>query len=321
MILRGKSERIAGAGVTPPAADRRRSVGRRTGVAAAVGIAAAVTIAAMSTSAASAAGATARTNTPDSSARTGTQSAASPWKLKWQTNFSESAALGTFSGCNNDAGTAAAYCSGLPAALQSQWWAYPYPWPDTATEENLPLGGYYDPSETVWISGGQMHIRMFRTTQWIHSAALVPKAAIGMLYGKYVERFSVSADPSAGYKSAHLLWPSGNALVDSEVDFPEGNWNSTICAFVHSPAESNVDQFCPATTWTTWHTSEIDWTPSSLTFYLDGKKLGSVTGQWVPDEPMSWILQNESALLGPEAPENSSAQLNISSVAVYSYQG
>jgi hypothetical protein len=245
----------------------------------------------------------------------------SPWTLKWQTNFSESAKLGSFSGCNNNDGTPAAYCSGLPAALQSQWWAYPYPWPDTATEEGLPLGGYYDPSETVWISGGQMHIRMFRTTQWIHSAAVVPKAAIGMLYGKYVERFSVSPDPSPGYKSAHLLWPSGSALVDSELDFPEGNWNSTICAYVHSPAESSVFNFCPAVTWTAWHTSEIDWTPNSLTFYLDCNEIGSVTGQWVPDEPMSWTLQNESALLGAEAPENSSAQINISSVAVYSYQG
>jgi Glycosyl hydrolases family 16 len=243
----------------------------------------------------------------------------SPWKLKWQTNFSESAALGSFSGCNG--GTPTAVCTGLPADLQSQWWAYPYPWPDTATEEHMALGGYYDPSQTIWISGGQMHIRMFRTTQWIHSAAVVPKAAMGMLYGKYVERFSVSADPSPGYKSAHLLWPSGNALVDSEVDFPEGNWNSTICAYVHSPSESSVFYFCPGASWTTWHTSEILWAPNSLTFYLDGKKIGSVTGKWVPDEPMSWILQNESALYGAEAPENSSAQMNISSVAVYSYQG
>jgi len=325
MIFRGSSKRITQAGVTPPAVGRRRSTGRRTGVAAAAGIVAVVTIGAMSLSTASAAGATSRTNTRDSSAGTGThsgRSSTSEWKLKWQTNFSESAPLGSFSGCNNNDGTPAALCTGLPVGLQSQWWAYPYPWPDTATETHLPLGGYYDPSETVWISGGQMHIRMFRTTQWIHSAAVVPKAAIGMLYGKYVEWFSVSADPSPGYKSAHLLWPTDNALPGSEVDFPEGNWNSNICAYVHSPSESSVPSFCPAaTTWTTWHTSVIDWTPDSLTFYMDGKETGSVTGKWVPDEPMSWILQNESALLGAEAPENSSAQINISSVAVYSYQG
>jgi hypothetical protein len=29
-----------------------------------------------------------------------------------------------------------------------------------------------------------MHIRMYRTTGSIHSAAVLPKAAIGMVYGK-----------------------------------------------------------------------------------------------------------------------------------------
>src|ERR1700722_11503441 len=81
------------------------------------------------------------------------QPSASTWALKWQANFSTPAKLGSFSGCDNNDGLPTAYCSGLPTALQSQWWAYPYPWPDTATEENMPLGGYYDPSETVWISG------------------------------------------------------------------------------------------------------------------------------------------------------------------------
>jgi hypothetical protein len=248
----------------------------------------------------------------------GTNSSTGPWHLKWRANFSESAKLGTFSGCND--GTPTALCTGLPTALQSQWWAYPYPWPDTATEEKLPLGGYYDPGQTVWISGGEMHIRMFRTTQWIRSAAVLPKAAMGMLYGKYEERFSVSAGASSGYKSADLLWPADNALPGSEVDFPEGNWDSTFCAYVHSPSESGQLNFCPAATWTQWHTSEIVWAPNSLTLYLDGNVIGSVTGKWVPDEPMSWVLQNESALVGAEAPENSSAQINISNISVYSYQ-
>jgi hypothetical protein len=70
MIFRGESKRIAESGVTPPAAGRPQLAGRRTAVAAAVGITAFVTIGAMSLSAASVAGATARTNTRDSSAGT-----------------------------------------------------------------------------------------------------------------------------------------------------------------------------------------------------------------------------------------------------------
>ena len=242
------------------------------------------------------------------------------WKLKWRANFSESANLGSFSGCNNYAGTVHAYCSGLPAGLRSQWWAYPYPWPDTATEKHMRLGGYYDPSHTVWISGNQMHIRMFRVTSWIHVAAVLPKAAIGMVYGKYVERFRVTPGSSPGYKSAHLLWPTTAPLGD-EVDFPEGPWSSSFCVFVHSVHEATQRNFCPGLRWTSWHTSEIEWTPDSLKFYLDGREIGAVTGMWVPHQPMAWIIQNESALGGGQALDHSSAQINISRVAVYSYQG
>ncbi len=256
---------------------------------------------------------------PSRSAQSAT--AAGIWKLKWQANFSESAELGSFSGCNNNDRLPDAYCSGLPADLESQWWAYPSPWPDSATEVHKPLGGYYDPSQTVWISGGQMHIRMFRATGSIHSAAVLPKAAIGMVYGKYLETFNVSSDSSPGYRSAHMLWPTNNTPLGAEVDFPEGEWDSVFCVHVHSRLVAGVRNFCPNIGWTGWLTTEIDWTPQSLKFYLDGKLIGSLTGKWAPDTPMSWVLQNESALYGPEAPENSSAQLNISHLAVYSYQG
>ena len=241
------------------------------------------------------------------------------WTLKWSTNFPTSVRLGQFSGCDHNANGSDHYCSNLPASVRSQWWAYPYPWPDTATQRNYPLGGYYDPAHTVWISRGQMHIRIFRTTSWIHSAAVVPKEADGVKYGKFIETFSVS-QAAPGYKAAHLLWPAeGNQ--NYEVDFPENSLDSGICAYAHSIYQADQAAFCPDAGWTGWHTSEIQWAPGSLTFYLDGKQIGHVTGNWVPDENMAWIMQNESALIGPSAPPDSSAQINISHVAVYSYTG
>ena len=246
------------------------------------------------------------------------------WQLKWQTDFPESAPLGSFSGCDNYDRTPAAFCSGLPASLKSQWWAYPTGWPDTATEGHLRLGGYYDPARTISISDGQMHIRMFRGADPIHSATVVPKAGIGLMYGKYVERFRVS-DPesSTGYKSSHLLWPTTEPLT-YEVDYPEGDWDSGFCVHVHSVSEGNATKnVCPATgaTFATWTTTEVEWWPGNLAFYLNGTELYHLTGKWVPDQPMSWIIQNETALNGEIAPENSSAQLNISYVAVYTYAG
>jgi hypothetical protein len=252
------------------------------------------------------------------------QAAGSPlWQLKWQTDFPVDAPLGDFSGCDNYDRTPAAYCSGLPTALQSQWWAYPNGWPDSATEVHMKLGGYYDPSHTISITGGQMHIRLFRGIGAIHSAAAVPKAAIGLMYGKYVERFRVS-DPesSTGYKSSHLLWPT-NEPLKYEVDYPEGEWDSGFCVHVHSVSQGNdTKNVCPSgTSFATWNTTEIEWWPGNLAFYLNGTEVYHLTGKWVPDEPMSWIIQNETALNGEIAPENSSAQLNISYVAVYTYAG
>ena len=245
------------------------------------------------------------------------------WHLKWQTDFPVAAPLGSFSDCNNNDRMPTAYCGGLPASLRSQWWAYPTGWPDTATESHNPLGGYYDPAQTIWISGGQMHIRMFRTTGAIHSAAVVPKASIGQLYGKYVERFRV-LDPgsSTGYKSSHLLWPTSEPL-NYEVDFPEGEWDSSFCIHVHAiPVGTATKNFCPVgATFAGWSTTEVEWWPGNVAFYLNGTEIYHVTGKWAPDERMSWIIQNETALGGEIAPENSSAQLNISYVAVYTYAG
>lgn len=164
-----------------------------------------------------------------------------------------------------------------------------------------------------------MHIKMWRGSSGsVHSAALVPLAASGKTYGRYVETFRVS-QITPGYKSAHLLWPSnGNQNTTSfEVDYPENEWDTDIYAYVH--AGNLAQQSFPANaSWGSWHTSEIDWTPTSLSFYMDGKLIGTTT-QGVPNIPMDWIIQNESALNGESAPLNSSAQMDISYVAYYSY--
>ena len=60
------------------------------------------------------------------------------------------------------------------------------------------------------------------------------------------------------------------------------------------------------------------WTPKRLSFFLDGKLIGTTT-QGVPNVPMDWIIQNESALNGESAAPDSSAQIDIAAVSVYAY--
>ena len=264
----------------------------------------------------------ASTSSSSPAATTSPQAGGPVWKLKWQTSFPQPAPLGSFSGCHHYDRTTAAYCSGLPAGLQSQWWAYPDGWPDSATNVHRPVGGYYDPEHTISISGGQMHIRMFRTNASVHSAAVVPRASIGMYYGKYVERFRVQPGSDLGYGQAHLLWPTGTP-VKYEIDFPEGDWDYNFCFHAHSVPEgkNSADHCVGNAQWSQWNTTEIDWYPGNVTVYLNGREFYHVTGNFVPAQPMSWIIQNQANLKAPWAADNSSAQIDISYVAVYSYAG
>lgn len=243
--------------------------------------------------------------------------AGSRWRLVYSTGFPVAAPLGSFSGC-----TASGYiCTGLPEALRGQWWAYPDGWPDTATEWHEKVGGYYSPSTTVWIAGGVMNIRLWRGAGSVHSAAVLPKAAIGRMYGKYVETFRI-ADPVPGYKSAHMLWPMRKPAHGSarEIDFPEAGWGTPIVGFVHYaghrprfPAGAAFNR--------RWHTTVIEWTPHRLSLYCDGRLVGAIAGN-VADVPMRWVLQNETQtdrLAYP--PPHSSATMQIKYVAYYKWTG
>lgn len=241
----------------------------------------------------------------------------SPWRLVYSTDFPVDAPLGSFSGC-----TKANYtCTGLPKALQRQWWAYPDGWPDTATQRHQKVGGYYSPSTNVWIADGMMNIRLSRGTGSVHSAALLPKAAIGRTYGRYVETFRVT-DPVAGYKSAHMLWAmkpptDGSAF---EIDYPEHGWGMPIMAYIHyahhRPLFSAGASFNRS-----WHTTVIEWTPHGLWLYCDGRLIGSIAGN-VSDVPMRWVLQNETQTdkqIIP--PQHSSSTMQIKYVAYYKWRG
>jgi Glycosyl hydrolases family 16 len=225
-------------------------------------------------------------------------------------DFTRSAPLGSFADCNHNADTRDAYCGGLSGWYRNNWWAYPQGWPDTATQRNYPVGGVYDPSRTIWVDGGQLHIRMFRgATGPVHAATVVPKRVIGTRYGTFSERFRVSR-VATGYKSAHLLWPVTGDCPGCEVNFPENEWDGTIHAFTHPKGGGRQDAHNTGFSWSDWHTSTIEWSLGRIRYFLDGRLVGEST-EGIPDRPMMWVLQNESALNGARAAPNSWAQIDI----------
>jgi hypothetical protein len=237
------------------------------------------------------------------------------WKQVFVTDFPGTVPVGAFSDCNNDVNSPQAACNGLRpyGEYYANWWAYPSGWPDTAksgADGNVgaPFGGVYRPELTVSVGGGAMHIRMFRPSTGGENAVatVVPRKCMDRQYGRYSERFRVvHADP--GFKSAHLFYQGGY-----EIDYPENDYDRAISAYVHPGGAT----FATAAKWSDWHTTDIEWTPGVVKFYLDGALIGTATDK-VPSIKMSWILQNESSIIGPYAAPGASAQLDIDWVSCY----
>jgi beta-glucanase (GH16 family) len=216
------------------------------------------------------------------------------WHQVFSDNFIQNVPLGSF-----------------PAAVASKWGnSYPDGWLDTSK------AGTYLPSKVVSISGGVMNLYL-HTAGGVHMVAAPVPTLPTMTYGRYVIRFRSDSIP--GYKTAWLLWPNSEVWPrDGEIDFPEGALNGTIGGFVHyQGATSGSDQYAMPDTgvaYTGWHTAQIDWLPTGVTFSLDGKVVGQTT-QRIPNTPMHWVIQTETD--GGAPPASSAGNVQIDWVTVY----
>ncbi|MBK0296353.1 acetoacetate decarboxylase family protein, partial [Bacillus sp. S34] len=76
-----------------------------------------------------------------------------------------------------------------------------------------------------------------------------------------------------GYGVAMLLWSDENVWEHGEVDFPEGALGAPAYLNVHcleDPAEKCVHYETSASL-ADWHTYTIEWTPSRMSFLIDGE--------------------------------------------------
>jgi hypothetical protein len=146
-------------------------------------------------------------------------------------------------------------------------------------------------------------------------APIVTTPWAGQTYGKFSVRFKSEA--LSGYKTAWLLWPDSNNWSQGEIDFPEGGLNGKMWAFNH--CVGNPSQNCSwvdtQTTYTSWHTLSIEWTPSRVTFLLDGQVVGNDTKN-IPTNPMHWVLQTETTSANAITQDG---HLTIDWMTVYTY--
>jgi hypothetical protein len=247
----------------------------------------------------------------------------SGWKQVFSDNFSTNVPLGGFSNCKVASTLASSDCSGLPAAVSAKWFAYPDGWSDTVGN------GIYQPSQVLSIRNNELdfYIHENASGEPLVSAP-VPKipgagAGGGLLYGAFMVRFR--ADLLPGYKTAWLLWPdaydNGQASwpSDGEVDFPEGDLNGNIGAFMHwqgATTGSQQDGYSTSGGYGQWQTALIEWTATEVKFVLNGHVVGAST-QHVPDTAMHWVLQTETATDGTAPAAGTAGHVDVAWVSVY----
>jgi hypothetical protein len=203
----------------------------------------------------------------------------------------------------------------FPAAVSSQWKAYPDGWKDTSKN------GTYMPSKVISVCNGIMDLYL-HTENGVHMVSapnpILPGGTPGLTYARYAVRFR--ADPVPGYKTAWLLWPdSGLWPQDGEIDFPEGNLDGTINAFMHrmnGTSGADQDAYSTNAIYPPWHTAVIEWTASACSFTLDGKVIGTSTAR-IPSTPMHWVLQTETQLSGGPPADTAQGHVQVDWVAVY----
>lgn len=109
-------------------------------------------------------------------------------------------------------------------------------------------------------------------------------------------KFSVRAKATGGTGNgaAFMLWPTSGTWSDGEMDFPEGNFESTPMAFHHSMTPGHEAESTMASTgvsWRTWHVYSVEWIPGkSVTYTVDDKVVQKVTKD-VPTTAHRYMFQ------------------------------
>ena len=151
--------------------------------------------------------------------------------------------------------------------------------------------GWWSPSHLVPY-GGSALLRGYRENGKFVTAGMMLNT-LPQTYGKYVVRAKFTK--SANVEHVMLLWPTSG--WPPEVDFSEGPTSKGIMATSHwGSANYQAHRFLNVDM-TVWHSYGVEWTPTSLRFWVDGRPWASMTGAAVPKQPMRLAIQ--TAATGP----------------------
>ena len=147
-------------------------------------------------------------------------------------------------------------------------------------------------------SGASQYKCYYGDCKWI-SSKLVTYKKVGFLYG----RFEARAKSSLGQGVWPAFWLLGANIEErpwpgcGEIDVMElkGQNEDTLWGTLHGPNGSNGSTTTLDTPHTDWHVYAVDWTPNSITWYVDGVQYHKVTkSEYIGSNPAAvWVFDHE----------------------------
>ncbi len=211
------------------------------------------------------------------------------------------------------------YSTDFPgSSLPSGWLAY-------NGEPGGDPDGNWDPAN-VTVSGGALNLLATPSAQGGVQFYGNPQT-----YGMYLVRMKGDYEPDLAINNLAILWPAQQGVWPPEVDFYQdlGGTRQNFSASLH-PGPDGDGGCCVVASPTQdvnatgWHTYGVQWTPSSLTYTVDGQVWASVSssslssGQW-PTIPMNLTLQSQNQ--GSAQPSGTIDTMSVAWVAEYSMNG
>ena len=181
-------------------------------------------------------------------------------------------------------------------------------------------GSQWESSQVV-VSGGMLQLNTAQdpklNNEWITGGLC--QCGQSQTYGAFFVR---SRQTGAGPTIVQLLWP--NQGWPPEIDFTETGGDTTAATATNIwglNSNGNVEQQQVALSidMTQWHTWGVIWTPTSITYTVDGQSWGTFTDpSEIPSQPMSLHIQQQTWCSAGYACPTSPESTDVDWVAEYS---
>ena len=241
-------------------------------------------------------------------------SSAASWHTVFYDNFATAAAKGQFPGF----------------VYGPRWRAWN---PDRDGFGDIHHIAKYDANKTVSVANGYLTIDLFTDSHGqAYSAALMPElngGHVSQAYGRWVMKWKAVpyGAGAQGWGWASLLWPDSNVWADGEVDWPEIYGGSpNVLGYIYCVTATGREAFekCGINVNTlrpwlnTWHETSVNWSPSKLELWMDGKLYASTSGLNVPTAVLHQVIQSGSASWTAPCP-SCAVKINIDFVRIDRY--